>query len=277
MLLNTMLKAQGSHFTRISDGGQTFTIEYQWVGSANPDAPLLIFLHEGLGSVSHWGSWPDYLATHLQCRGLVYSRVGYGQSTPRDSHDALETDYLHSEAQVRLPALLHALGLQHKQPIVFGHSDGATIALLYAAMANSPVKAAIVVAPHINVEDLTQRSVAESADWYLNKGLKQRLARYHTDVDSTFWNWCNAWSSERFKDWNIEAELEHIQCPLLLVQGDEDEYASLEQVYGVQRRVPHAELMIMPRVRHVPHIERPEVLRDACATFIQAVLVQQSS
>ncbi len=138
-------------------------------------------------------------------------------------------------------------------------------------MENSPVRAAIAVAPHINVEDITQQSVAASADWYENRGLKQRLERYHDDVDSTFWRWCNAWKSDAFKGWNIEALLPAIKCPLLVVQGDEDEYASLEQIYGIKRAVPHAQLIVMPRVRHSPHIERPEQLLEHCHAFLSSL------
>lgn len=265
------MRQPATHQTlQITEHGNLLDIEYQWVGSQDPQAPLLVFLHEGLGSIKHWSFWPEELASFLGCRGLLYSRPGYGQSTPRDPNEDLPVNYLHREAQQRLPAVLAALGLADERPILFGHSDGGSIALLNAAMENSAASAIICVAPHINVEPFMHHGLEHCINWYDSGDLRQRLARYHQDVDGTFKPWSRAWSSPYFqKNWNIERDVKHIQCPTLLIQGDEDEYSSLHQIYGVQCLVPHAQALVLAGVRHSPHFEQPDRLKKRCLRFLQ--------
>lgn len=257
------------HTLQIIENGKPLNIEYQWVGSPDPQAPLLVFLHEGLGSITHWSFWPEELASVLGCRGLLYSRPGYGHSTPRNPNDDLPITYLHHEAEQRLPAVLAALGLADEQPILFGHSDGGTIALLNAAMPTSKARAIICVAPHINVEPFMHHGLEHCINWYESGDLRQRLARYHQDVDGTFKPWSRAWCSDSFKNWNIESEVAAIRCPTLLIQGDLDEYSSLHQIYGIQRLVPHAQAMVLAGARHSPHFERPERLQARCLRFLR--------
>ena len=169
--------------------GQPVKIEYQWVGTNRPDAPPMVFLHEGLGSVAMWRDFPVALCAATGCRGLVYSRPGYGRSTPRPAEVHWGPDFLHQQAHEVLPALLRALSIDTlaTPPWLFGHSDGGSIALLHAAAFPERVAGAIVLAPHLFVEDLSIRSIAQAREAYLRADLRQRLARYHDHPDSAFW------------------------------------------------------------------------------------------
>ena len=162
------------------------SIEYRWVGARDPARPLIVFLHEGLGSLSLWKDFPDQLCAAVSWRGLVYSRPGYGRSTPRDGEQAWGVDFLHRQAHEVLPALLLALGVDGQSaPLwLFGHSDGASIALLYAAAWPGRVAGAVLLAPHIMVEDLAVSSIAQARDDYLEGGLRERLAKHHDGRDN---------------------------------------------------------------------------------------------
>ncbi len=244
-------------------------IEVQWIGAAT-DAPLLVFLHEGLGSVAMWKDFPQRLCDALGCRGLVYSRPGYGRSTPRAVHERWEPDYLHRQAREVLPALLHALGVTDERYRLFGHSDGGSIALLHAARFPDRVAGAVVLAPHIMVEQMSLDGIALTRDAYLRTDLRDRLARYHDDPDSAFWGWNDIWLDPRFRTWSIEADLADIRCPLLAVQGLDDAYGTLEQIRGIARRVPGTHLLEWTRCGHVPHRDQPEALIDATRAFFAA-------
>lgn len=250
-------------------GGNSRDIEYQWVGLSNPDAPLMVFLHEGLGSVRHWQHWPEQLCQHLGYRGLVYSRYAYGNSSSRPADDQWQSHYLHTEAQQALPALLSALNIT--QPFsVFGHSDGATIALLYAAMPNNLAKNIIILAPHLYAEAEAIAGVQQAIHWYEKGDLKSRLARYHADVNSAFWGWAGVWGNDHsLSSWNIEQEIQAIRCPVLTIQGTEDEYATLAQVYDVKKNIPHAEICILEDCRHSPHLDMPETVLQHVQNFLQ--------
>lgn len=261
-----------SEFIDLPDANGLLTIEYQWVGVDQPDAPYIVFLHEGLGSVAHWGSWPHELASELGYRGLVYSRKGYGLSTPRIPEAPLPLNYLHLEATRRLPDLLTALGLDQQPPILFGHSDGATIALLYAAHAALAPLATIAVAPHIYVETQTTAAVQQTGLNYQSGTLRERLAAYHRNVDSAFYPWHNAWTRDDFQQWNIESELKTLHGPLLLVQGDRDEYASLDHIQRIAAHATHSQSVVLPDVGHWPHMERPLGLMQECVGFLNSVL-----
>lgn len=254
--------------------GRPVSIEYQWLNADAGTAPLIVFLHEGLGSVSMWRDFPQRLCDAAGCRGLVYSRPGYGRSTPRAAGEAWAPDFMHRQAQQVLPALLQALGVdaQGQPPWLFGHSDGATIALLYAARFPRQLAGAIVLAPHIMVEDLSVASIAQARSAYAHTDLRQRLARHHADPDSAFLGWCDAWLSPAFRRWSIEAELSAIACPLLAVQGLADEYGTLEQVRGIARRVPQAQLLELADCGHSPHKDQPERVLAAAEALIRASL-----
>jgi len=244
-------------------------IEHRWIARENRRAPLMVFLHEGLGSVAMWKDFPEQLCLSLGCRGLVYSRPGYGRSTPRETHEVWEMDFMHRQAQEVLPALLQALDVDaaHERPWLFGHSDGGSIALLYAACFPANVGGAIVLAPHILVEERSVASIELARTGYLENDLRTRLAPYHDDPDSAFWGWNRIWLHPPFKQWDIAKEIGTITCPLLAVQGVDDEYGTLEQIRGIARHVPHTRLLELADCGHSPHRDRSEALIAAVKTF----------
>ena len=261
-------------FVEIEHAGSALRIEYRWSGPA--DGPLLVFLHEGLGSMSMWKDFPDRLCAATGMRGLVYSRPGYGRSTPRAPDEHWDVDFMHRQAHQVLPAVLAALGVDcdARPPWLFGHSDGASIALLYAARFPARLAGALVMAPHIMVEDLTVASIEQARLTYLETDLKQRLGRYHDDPDSAFWGWNDIWLKPEFRHWSIEEEIERIRCPLLALQGRDDEYGTLEQVYGIARCAPAARVVELPDCGHSPHRDRPlEVIEQAAMFFDSAAVV----
>jgi pimeloyl-ACP methyl ester carboxylesterase len=252
--------------------GRPVRIEHAWVGVARPEAPLVVFLHEGLGSLAMWRDFPERLCQAAGVRGLVYSRPGYGRSTPRAAEEAWGLDFMHRQAHEVLPALLAALGIEagRARPWLFGHSDGGSNALLYAARFPEAIAGAVVLAPHILVEDLSISSIAKAREAYLSTDLKQRLARYHEDPDSAFWGWNDIWLHPPFREWSIEDEITAIRCPLLAVQGLDDEYGTLEQIRGIARRVPGTQLLELPDCGHSPHKDQAEALMEAVVAFLRA-------
>ena len=263
--------AAATSLVRVRAMGRDLDIEYQWVGSAEPDATVMVFLHEGLGSVSMWRDFPQRLCEAAGCRGLVYSRPGYGRSTPRAADEVWDPDFMHRQALDVLPALLQALGVDPAlhAPWLFGHSDGGSIALLHAAHAGPRVAGAIVLAPHILVEQLSVDSIDKARVAYEQTDLRQRLARHHADPDSAFWGWNRIWLDARFRDWSIEREIESIACPLLAIQGLDDEYGTLEQIRGIARRVPGTELLELPDCGHLPHRDQPQAVIDASVDLLR--------
>lgn len=259
-----------SSLLRVRAMDRELDVEYRWVGEGGAEAPLLVFLHEGLGSVSMWREFPRELCEAAGCRGLVYSRPGYGRSTPRRPEELWDPDFMHRQALEVLPAVLEGLGVdtERRPPWLFGHSDGASIALLHAAHAGHRVAGAIVLAPHILVEDLSVASIEKARQAYLETDLRQRLARHHADPDSAFWGWNRIWLDPRFRDWSIEQEIRTIACPLLAVQGLDDEYGTLEQIRGIARRVPQTRLLELADCGHSPHRDQPGALIEACVEFL---------
>ncbi|MEY4757047.1 MAG: alpha/beta hydrolase [Pseudomonadota bacterium] len=258
-------------FATVSWAGQDTRIEYQWVGSVDAQSSLMVFLHEGLGSVSMWRDFPHRLCTALGVRGLVYSRPGYGSSTPRPANLAWCPNFMHRQADEVLPALLQALEIdaQAKPIWLFGHSDGGSISLLHAAHFPERVAALVVLAPHILVEDITVSSIAQARQAYLSTDLRQRLARHHDNPDSAFWGWNDIWLHPDFKNWRIDAELDAIACPILAVQGLDDEYGTLEQIRGIARCAPQAELLELAHCGHSPHRDQTDSLIQAVGLFFQ--------
>jgi len=232
-----------------------------------PDLSAVVFLHEGLGSVSHWTQrgidWPQQVCDATGRPGVVYSRRGYGQSeaAPGD----LPADYLQREAWEVLPALLDALHIS--QPVLLGHSDGATIALLYAS--RHPVSACIALAPHVRVEAVAIKSIAEAKTAFKTGGLRDRLARHHADVDGAFRQWNDVWLSDAFHGFDIRDDCSRITAPLLLIQGLDDAYGSLPQLDDIALAAPHAVRLQLPACGHSPQRDQPEKTREAVTRFLQ--------
>lgn len=243
-------------------------IEYKYLpGSSNRgDLPALVFLHEGLGSVELWRKFPEQLHSELgEYPLLVYSRPGYGRSTPIEDERAI--DYMHDEAQVVLPAVLDKLGIC--DPILIGHSDGASIALIHAGSGGA-VSSLVLIAPHVFVEKQSVAGIEAARQAYLSSDLPKKLARYHRDVDSTFWGWNKVWLSEQFGNWNIEEYLPNIKSPILLIQGDQDEYGTLAQIESISAQVKgEVETLIVPGGHHSPHLESPSQVIDKIVGFLR--------
>ena len=233
-----------------------------------PDAPVVVLLHEGLGSIGLWRDFPEKLATLTGCRLLVWSRYGYGRSDTLAAPRPL--DYLHDEALQALPELLEKLDVP--RPLLVGHSDGATIALLYAAHSPQPPVGVVAIAPHVFVEDVAIEGIRRAGEAFHSGGLAERLARHHKDAISTFAGWHDTWLHEDFRDWNIEDCLSRIRAPLLLVQGEEDEYATLAQLDAIEGRVSGpVERIVLPACGHSPHREREVGTLKAIADFVAQV------
>ena len=259
----------GVHFATVAQGDRTVRLEYRRVGDGSPAAPLLVFLHEGLGSTSMWKDFPGRLCEAGGWRGLVYSRPGYGRSTPRPQGERWRPSYMHEQAQEVLPRFLAAAGVDAMAdpPWLFGHSDGASIALIHAATCPDAVAGLVLLAPHIFVEDLSIHSI-EQAKYAYAADLRQRLARHHKDVDSAFWGWNDAWLDPAFRRWNIEGLLASIQVPVLAIQGHNDEYGTMAQVDRLAAAVARAEVLKLDDCAHSPHRDRPEAVMGATIDFV---------
>jgi pimeloyl-ACP methyl ester carboxylesterase len=245
--------------------GRALDLEYAWTGST--DTPVIVFLHEGLGSLAMWKDYPQRLCEALRMRGLVYSRPGYGASTPRAPGERWPVDFMHRQARDVLPALLDALGVE--RPWLFGHSDGGSIALLFAAAFPDRVAGVVAVAPHLFVEDVSVRNIEAARVAYESGDLRPRLARYHADPDSAFYGWNDIWLDPDFRTWNIEDRLATIRCPVLAVQGEDDEYGTMAQIDRLPERVPQATLVKLAACGHSPHRDQPERLTEAVVAFVR--------
>lgn len=255
-------------FVDVDIDGAMSRLEYAWIDAARTDAPLIVFLHEGLGSVAMWKGYPEALCAAAGTRGLVYSRHGYGRSTPRPSTQRWPVGFMHDEAHNVLPALFERLGIGDR-PWLFGHSDGASIALLYASAFPERAAGVVAVAPHVFVEDLSLASIEQARIAYTRSDLRHRLARYHDDPDSAFYGWNDIWLDPAFRDWNIENCLPGIRCPLLAVQGEDDVYGTMAQVDAIARHVPQAKVLKLAGCGHSPHRDQPAALTAAVAAFVR--------
>ena len=252
--------------------GRSDRIEYRWLGRERAAMPLLVFLHEGLGSVAMWKDFPQTLCDALGWRGLVFSRSGYGKSTPREHGELWPIDFMHRQARDFLPAFFAALGLDPAatladRPWLFGHSDGASIALIHAALFPELVAGLIVVAPHLFVEEVSIKSIREAREAYIATDLRERLAAYHDDPDSAFWGWNDVWLDPNFKSGDIVPLLPRIACPILAVQGTDDHYGTMEQIESIGQGVPRTELVKLAACGHSPHRDRPQAVVDAVRAF----------
>lgn len=243
-------------------------LEYQLIPAHQLNRPTLVFLHEGLGSVAMWRDFPARVAAATGCCTLVYSRYGYGQS------DVLEAPftvrYMHDEALLALPRLLDRLGI--KKPMLVGHSDGGSIALIHAGGAKREVSGLILMAPHVFVEDISIESIAKAKVAFETTDLAQKLGKYHRDPVKTFWGWNDIWLHPDFRRWNIEEYLPSIDCPVLAIQGIDDEYGTLAQVEAIRDQVPgEVDVLELADCRHSPHKDQPEVTLSAMAGFVSAL------
>ena len=242
-----------------------------------PGLAPLVFLHEGLGSVAMWRDWPASLCAATGRAGWVYSRQGYGRSSPvpdvrgepREHPDGtrsgrLQPDYMHREALEVLPRLLARLGIE--RPVLVGHSDGGTIALIHAAA--HPVTACVVMAPHVMVEDISVQSIDEARRAFETTDLPDRLARYHDDVKVAFWQWNDVWLSPAFRDFDIRGEIGGISAPLLAIQGVDDAYGTMAQIDDIARAVPQAQLVKLAACGHSPHRDQPALVNEAITRFL---------
>ena len=265
-------------FARLHWDQRSIRLEYTFVGVDNPVAPLIVFLHEGLGSLRLWKDFPNRLCAATRCRGLVYSRPGYGQSTPYPANEFWGTDFMHRQAYEVLPALLTKLGIDgSRDPVfLFGYSDGASIAMLYASRYANFVNGLIVVAPHIVVEAVTVNSIKRLKKTYATGDLKIKFSDHHVDADTTFSGWSQVWLDQAFRSWSIESELHKIQSPLLIVQGTKDEYGTVDQVSRIIQKLPNSEYLEIPDCGHVPHRTHPDVLLNCSTQFIQTITTKRS-
>lgn len=233
-------------------------------------APTLVWLHEGLGCVALWRDLPRRVSERTGLSSLVYSRAGYGGSDQVALPRPLT--YMHDEGLRVLPALLRALSVE--DAVLIGHSDGGSIAILYAGVpeAAHTVRGLVLLAPHVFCEELSVRSIAAAAESYATGELRQRLARYHRDVDGAFWGWNRAWLDPGFRAWNLEASLPAITAPVLLIQGSDDPYGTLAQLDAIERGVRGpVTRRVLAGCGHSPHREAPEATLALIADFVESV------
>ncbi|MCL4183265.1 MAG: alpha/beta hydrolase [Burkholderiaceae bacterium] len=242
-------------------------IEYRPIGQWRPDTPVLVFLHEGLGSVAMWRAFPQRLCAGVGLPGLVYSRLGYGRSDPLRGTRSMH--FMHEEATGALPGLLAALGIE--RPVLVGHSDGASIALIHAGRFPGVARAVVALAPHLFVEPVCTASIAAITAEFGHSGLRERLARYHDDVDGAFRGWSDVWLSAPFAAWNIEAEVAASRCPILAIQGEQDQYGTMRQLDRIAELRPDARLLKLPDCRHSPQFDRPDEVIAAVGAFLRDV------
>ncbi len=235
----------------------------------NPGKPWLVFLHEGLGCVSLWKAFPEKLARRTGCRALVYSRRGYGRSDPLAARR--EPGFMHDEALQVLPKLLAHFAIE--QPILVGHSDGASIALIYAAGHAGNVAGLALMAPHVFVEAISQQSIARVTEVYEREDLRKRLARHHAHVDDAFLGWARIWLDPRFRTWSLGAECQALQAPLLLIQGEDDEYGTLAQLDAIAEAAPvPVTRLVLAKCGHAPHRDQEAPVLEAMCQFVGSLV-----
>jgi pimeloyl-ACP methyl ester carboxylesterase len=225
----------------------------------------IVMLHEGLGSLSMWKSFPAQLASRTGRRVLAYSRHGYGKSSRHHAQRNPLGMHEH-EALVVLPELLERLGIS--RPMLFGHSDGASIALIYAAASNAQLEALVILAPHILVEPMCVEAITAARHAYLSADLRGKLARYHDNPDAAFWSWNDLWLAPGFLGWTIESHLPRIACPILAIQGYQDEYGTMIHVDKIAHVHRKTTVVKLENCGHSPHRDRPGRVLDAVTAFL---------
>jgi pimeloyl-ACP methyl ester carboxylesterase len=248
---------------RVTAAGRS--LEYEWVGTGQSGTPVLVFLHEGLGSIRQWRDFPQTLAQAVGCRALVYDRYGYGQSDvlaePRRT-----VEFMHDEALLSLAEVLSCLKVEN--PILVGHSDGASISLIHAG-AGHPVRAVVAMAPHVFIEPICINSVVAAARSFETTDLPEKLGRYHRDARKTFYGWADVWRDPGFQSWDITPYLPRIRCPVLALQGHDDEYGTMAQLDAIKRQVSGpCEVLKLTECGHTPFRDQPEKTLSAVTAFI---------
>lgn len=245
-------------------------LEYRMIGPRPDAAPTIVMLHEGLGCVGLWGTFPNELAAATGAGVFVYSRAGYGKSAPAKLPRSIK--FMHEESLEVLPRLLAAIGFQ--RGILFGHSDGASIATIYAGgVQDHRVRGLVLMAPHFFTEEMGLAEIRGARDAFAAGTLREKLKRWHSDVDCAFRSWNEPWLNPDFRAWDITESLGYIRVPILVVQGADDQYGTLRQVEAAQQECYcPVEVMILPGVRHSPHRDAPTPTLDAVAGFINRLL-----
>lgn len=243
------------------DGHQ---LEASRIGARQPALPTIVMLHEGLGSISHWKDFPSQLAEETGAGVLVYSRYGHGASD--GLKEPRPVSYMHHEAQVVLPEILRQAGI--RRPLLLGHSDGASIAIIYAGSFPDSPAGLILEAPHVFVEDISVSSIAQVREAYKQTDLPERLHRHHANADSLFWGWNNIWLDPDFREWNIESFLDPIRCPVLVLQGAQDEYGTIKQIEAIRARIPSTSAIVLDECKHAPHRDQCEATMAAVRQFL---------
>ena len=242
-------------------------LETLWLAPQTVAAPSIVMLHEGLGSIALWKDFPHALAERTGCGVLVYSRYGHGNSDRQVERRSI--GFMHHEGEVVLPELLDKLGIA--RPILLGHSDGGSIALIFAGRYPERTRALILEAPHVFVEEFGLASIRAAKVAFESTSLRARLGCYHAHVDETFWAWNDIWLDPQFPAWNIESYLATIECPVLCIQGEDDEYGTRAQVDTIVARVPGAELLMLAQCGHSPHRDQREATLARMAEFVAKI------
>ena len=229
--------------------------------------PVILMLHEGLGCVAMWRHFPERVAATTGCRVVAWSRAGYGHSQPYS--ESRTSRYMHREALEALPALLAELGVE--RPLLFGHSDGASIALIFAGAFPDVPAGVIAMAPHEFVEEETLAGILAAKEAWTASDLPHKLARHHADAPRVFAEWNDTWLAPAFRDWSIEEYLPAIRCPVLAIQGEDDEYATMRQIDIIAEQVPDTMLLKLSHCGHSPHRDQPALVLWAADTFVRRV------
>jgi len=260
------MNLQDSGFLTLDDK----RIEYRFLGPRPDQAPTIVMLHEGLGSVGLWGDFPARLQQATGCGVFAYSRFGYGQSSPCALPRPL--DYMTREAKEVLPAILDQIGFKHG--LLLGHSDGASIAAIYAGSHQDHRLGGIVlIAPHFFTEEVGLAAIAEAKKAYDAGDLKPRLAKWHLDVDCAFRGWNDAWLDPGFRRWDITEYLAYIRVPVLIVQGEADQYGTVRQLEVAQQECYcPVETALIEGAKHTPQREAPEVTLQTVSDFVAHVI-----
>jgi pimeloyl-ACP methyl ester carboxylesterase len=247
-------------------------LEAAWHGPSPKEAPTLVFLHEGLGCVAMWRDFPAKLSKATGCGAFVYSRLGYGRSDPCQLPRSIR--FMHDEGLQVLPELVKIAGI--REFIIVGHSDGGSIAIIYAgSMPKASLRGIITEAAHVFCEDITIESIKKAKDAYLNGDLRGRLQRYHgNNYDCAFWGWNDVWLHPDFVHWNIEDYLPGINVPVLAIQGEDDAYGTRAQVEAIRRQTTSdTDVLMLPDCGHVPHLQQEARTLEAMTQFILKMIV----
>ncbi|MFZ0765971.1 alpha/beta fold hydrolase [Bradyrhizobium sp.] len=244
-------------------------LEYRMIGPQPSDAPTIVMLHEGLGSAALWGDFPDRLQAATGMGVFVYSRAGYGASSPVALPRPL--DYMSREALDVLPALLNAIGFQHG--VLLGHSDGASIAAIYAGGTNDHrLRGVVLIAPHFVVEDVSVASIAGIKQTYETTDLRSKLARWHRDVDNAFYGWNDAWLDPDFRRWDISEYLAYVRVPVAILQGEDDQYGTIRQIeIAKEECYCPVDVTVIPGAGHSPQREAAELTLVTISEFVRRI------